>query len=139
MCSSTELFLQAMPFGNKEAQSLLTAFFEAMYICLLANKACEANLTQWTETLVEAYFLQNTVFAGAEEVDAETDDYMLDLLDRIQKLINREQAQIESAASLAGQLDSIQEQSELLKAKISVREASFKTESEEVTREHVHL
>jgi len=128
-----------MPFGGKEAQSLLTAFFEAMYICLLADRVGETNLTQWTETLVEAYFLQNTVFAGADDVDAEADDYMLDLLDRIQTLINKEQLQIESAASLAGQLDSIEEQSELLKAKISVREASFKNESDKVSREHVQL
>ena len=68
----------------------------------LNDKKVEFGKTnEWAETLVEAYFLDATVFVSKESQSSD-DDYMLDLLDRIQKLLSKEQSEIESITNLAG-------------------------------------
>lgn len=81
---------------------------------MLVDKTERQN--EWAETFVEVFFLENTVFAND---NTQNDDYMLELLNNIQKQITKDQLAIESAANLAGQLDTICEQKEVFKAKIN--------------------
>ena len=52
---------------------------EALYFCLLLNSA--SQLSSWAETVVEAYFLQTSLFT-TEKAD-EDYGYEHDLLNRI--------------------------------------------------------
>ncbi len=81
----------------------------------LCNLNDSLRLYDWTETLVEACFLETTVFSRTENAD---ESYLLELLERIQKLLAKQAQVIEEAASLEGQIDTLCEQKDLFKAKI---------------------
>ena len=67
---------------------------EALYFCLLLNSA--SQLSSWAETVVEAYFLQTSLFT-TEKAD-EDYGYEHDLLNRIQHLVTKEQESLEEIA-----------------------------------------
>ena len=76
----------------------MVAMIEGLYLALLSG-GFEDRYQEWAETLVEANFLEITVFSKKE---TEEDDYMLDLLNRIQKLLLKETQAFEEAAQLSG-------------------------------------
>ena len=111
-----ELILQNFAF-DKSANKLVVKMLEALYFCLLLNTA--AQLSSWAETIVEAYFLQTSLFS-AQKAD---DDYSYehDLLNRIQQLVSKEQESLEDIAQLSGMIDSLTDQQQVLKAKIKAQ------------------
>ena len=88
-----ELILQSFAF-DQTANKLVVKMLEALYFCLLLNSATQ--LSSWTETVIEAYFLQTSLFM-TQKMD---DDYSYehDLLERIQKLVSKEEDDIEEIA-----------------------------------------
>lgn len=88
---------------------------EGLYVATLSGQFDNVKLFDWTETLVEACFLETTVFSQAENED---EAYLLELLERIQKLLAKQAGAIEEAAGLEGQIDTLCEQKELFRAKI---------------------
>jgi hypothetical protein len=76
----------------------MVALIEGLYLSLLSGMSGDKEHA-WAETLVEANFLEMTVFAKSETDD---DEYMLEVLQRIQKLLVNESFAIEEAAKLAG-------------------------------------
>ena len=113
--SQTELVMQAISFGTQAARRLLVAIVEGLYVATLNNLNDLQTLYAWTETLVEAVFLDTTVFSRTENAD---ESYLLELLERIQKLLAKQAKIIEEAASLEGQIDTLCEQGDLFRAKI---------------------
>lgn len=83
----------------------------------------ETQLLKWTETIIEAFFLQLSVFGGQSTSEMEGElDYAQDLIERIQRKIDEQQAQIELVETLGGQIDTIVEQQSVLAAKISAKQ-----------------
>jgi hypothetical protein len=84
--------MQAVSFGTEAARRLLVALVEGLYVATLSSMGDSARLYDWTETLVEACFLETTVFSKAENEDEE---YLLELMERIQKLLAKQAGAIE--------------------------------------------
>lgn len=59
------------------------------------------NVLGWAETLTEAYFLQQTLFACEDEDQA----YMVSLLDKVGQLVEKETQSGFMMAEVAGELD----------------------------------
>jgi hypothetical protein len=72
--------MQAISFGTEAARRLLVALVEGLYVTTLNNLNDSQTLYVWTETLVEAVFLETTVFSRTENAD---ESYLLELLERI--------------------------------------------------------
>ena len=66
-------------------------------------------MLKWTETVIEAFFLQLTVFGGNSSHSDEL-DYAAELIGRIQRQVEHRQAEIELVETLGGQIDTIVEQ-----------------------------
>lgn len=84
--------MQAVSFGTEAARRLLVALVEGLYVATLSGMGDSARLYDWTETLVEACFLETTVFSKVENEDEE---YLLELMERIQKLLAKQAGAIE--------------------------------------------
>lgn len=94
--------MQAVSFGTQAARAVLVAMIEGLYLASLSGKA--DKLYDWTETLAEACFLETTVFSKGENED---EAYLLELLERIQRLLAKQAGAIEQAAGLEGQIDTL--------------------------------
>lgn len=86
-----------MSFGTSQSRAVLLALMEALFMAMTLRKDCG----QWVETLVDACFVEMTVFSSNGEA-SEEEIYMVELLEKVQGLLAREQKQIEEAASLCG-------------------------------------
>ena len=93
-----ELVIQNLPLGEK-ANGLLQMCFEALCVAIARDPSSEAVL-QWTETLTEAYFLQQTLFPSSSD-----DAYMGELIDKVQHLIEKESRVIFQIGELEGEID----------------------------------
>ena len=87
------MILQNLAF-DQSANAILVKLLEALYFSLLLKSA--QDLTNWVETVVEAYFLQTSLFA--QDKSEEQCSYEHDLLDKIQTMVGKEQRQLEDIA-----------------------------------------
>ena len=102
---------------------ILVRCLEAIFF--LAQRNLDQELLKWTETVTEAFFLQLSVFGGQNASDphlTEETSYAEDLIERIQRRIDQHTNQIEFVETLAGQIDSIVEQRNVLAAKLAVKQ-----------------
>ena len=96
---------------------MLVCTLEALYFCLLLDKTHANELViSWTSTLTEAFFLQMSLFdSGNSDESAE---YSIKLIERIQGLIDRRSATLCDLETIPGQLESLINNQDVLKAKI---------------------
>ena len=105
----TELVLQSLGFGKPQDTTVLVRCLEALFF-LMQGQGSDASLLKWTETIIEAFFLQLSVFGGQSTTEMQGElDYAQELIERIQKKIEEGQAQIELIETLGGQIDTIVE------------------------------
>ena len=79
---TTELVLQRLGFGSAQDTAMLIRCLEALFFLLQMGEAnAQDSLLRWTETVIEAFFLQLSVFGGQQD-EAEL-DYAMELIERI--------------------------------------------------------
>lgn len=80
--------------------SLFVKLFEALLVCLtLPQKS--SQLTKWTETITEAFFLHKALHAKEPSSD---DQYTMEILDKISKAVDCLATEAESMCELDGAL-----------------------------------
>ena len=66
---------------------LFTMLFEALLICLSLPDAKSDELIMWTETITEAFFVHKAIH-GKETSEEGEDEYTLEVLDQISKVVD---------------------------------------------------
>ena len=73
----------------------------------------ESELQKWTETIIEAFFLQLSVFGNTPEMQSaqaqQELDYAEQLIQKIQNKIESQQSELELFETLGGQIDTLVE------------------------------
>lgn len=70
-----ELVLQSLGFGKQADTTLLIRCLEAVFFLMQGDRKSqrEAQLLKWTETIIEAFFLQLSVFGGQSTSASQTE------------------------------------------------------------------